>query len=109
MSNFEFPKFLTQKELFDALSKDSKEIDYDDLLHRAGSQDAMRRVYRVAEYELRHMPGGEGKWRQAINEFFATHDPDGDGVWWMVMRLNELMGSPLKLKPLPDWDKAPPK
>src|SRR5258708_1992883 len=107
MEKFELPKFFTEQELSAELDKNPKEIDYDNLLRRAGSREAMGRVYHVAEYELRHMADGEEKWGQAINEFCSTHDPDSDGKWWMVTRLNELMGSPLKLGPLPEWDKAP--
>jgi hypothetical protein len=102
----EFREALTAKELSVELSKDAKTIDYNYLLRRAGSQEAMRRIYHVAEYELRHWPSGEDKWGQSISEFYASHNPDSDGHWWTVMRLNELMGSPLKLNPLPEWDKA---
>jgi hypothetical protein len=101
----EFSEYFSEKELSAELSKDAKSIDYNYLLHRAGSQEAMRRIYHVAEYELRHWHGGEDKWQKSVNEFYASHDPDSDGQWWMVMRLNELMGSPLKLNPLPEWDK----
>jgi hypothetical protein len=102
----EFRESFTEKELSAELSKDAKSIDYRYLLRRAGNQQAMRRIFHVAEDELRHSPGGEDKWRQSVNEFYASHNPDNDGQWWMVTRLNELMGSPLKLNPLPDWDKA---
>jgi hypothetical protein len=109
MEKLELPKFFSEQELSVELGKNPKEIDYDYVLRRAGSREAMWRVYHVAEYELRHIPGGEEKWRQAISEYYSTHDPDSDGEWWKVTRLNELMGSPLKLGPLPDWDKVPPR
>ena len=101
MENFERPRFFTEQELSVELGKTPKEIDYDYVLRRAGSREAMWRVYHVAEYELRHLPGGEEKWRQAVSEYYSTHDPDSDGEWWKVTRFNELMGSPLKLEHFP--------
>jgi hypothetical protein len=101
-------KTLTAAEMSAELAKDARTIDYDHLLNRAGNQDegAKRRVYYVAMDELARMPGGIERRKQATNEYYTSHGPDGDEVWWIARRLNELMGSPLKLDPLPEWDRA---
>lgn len=101
----EFQRCLTEQEMTAELAKNPQEIDYDYLLKRGGGPSNFNRVYYAVEYELRHMPGGDEKWRQVIAEYFASHNPDTDGTRWMAQRMNEVMGSPLKFAPLPDWDR----
>lgn len=97
--------FKSEKEFDDAVKKKAPtELDYDYLLKRAGPP-FITRVYHIIEGELRHMSSGEEKWRQAVGEYYVTHRDDTDERWWLCHRTNELMGSPLKLSPLPDWDR----
>jgi hypothetical protein len=105
-NHHESGEYFSDQELSAELAKDARFIDYDFLLSRAGNQPAMRRIYRVAEDELKRMASSEEKRLQSIKEYYATHSDDRDEVWWIVARFNELMDSPLRLHRLPDWDKA---
>jgi hypothetical protein len=99
-----FERPFTEKELFAELEKPSSEVDFDYLLKRAGALRAGGHVYDVAGEALRLISGGEAAWRQATAEYYVTHGDDRDERWWLCARTNELLGRPLKLENLPDWD-----
>jgi hypothetical protein len=90
------------------LRKNPSDIDSNYLLKRGNIGRNVDRVYRFVIQELRRREGGEEKWDQAVIEFYKTHRDDQEETWWIARRLNELMGRPLKLGGLPDWD-LPPK
>jgi hypothetical protein len=102
----EFKRPLTEREIDVELNKSPREIDYDDLLSRDGSSNRGR-VLAVAEYELRRMPGGRENGRAVEKEHYETRGYDRDYVDQsrIVRKVNEVMGSPLKLESLPGWAK----
>ncbi len=100
--NEDVPKRMTEADLSRELKADPKTIDFDDLLTRAyGVYDSVPRIYFHVGYVLRHLPNGNNAWKQALNEFFASHNPDSGletQMSWCVRRTNALLNHPLKLK-----------
>ena len=103
-----YERKFTDDELMRELRKPPSELDYDYLLSKAnaGMHSGEGAIYNAVLDELReHHADGKAARRQAIAEFYATHNADSANTWWIAHRMNELLGSPLRLSGLPIWDR----